>query len=144
MRELKFRVWNNSDRKMLFNVSILQEAPESEYGTLVKNKITGVVGIERSHIMQYTGIKDKNNKEIYEGDIIDVRIPEDYGGTEDEEGRSQFLCRQKVEWSKTGGYFSDEDTGEYRPLLGSEEIEIEIRGNIYQNPELLEDDRAAF
>lgn len=64
MRELKFRVWNNSDRKMLFNVSILQEAPESEYGTLVKNKITGVVGIERSHIMQYTGIKDKNNKEI--------------------------------------------------------------------------------
>lgn len=82
--------------------------------------------------VQFTGILDKNDKEVYEDDVVDVKMAEDYGG---EDGN--LLCRQVVKWSKNGGYFSDEDTGEYCPCLGSEELEIEVVGDIHQNPELM-------
>lgn len=130
MRELKFRAWNNGDRKMLFNVSILQEAPESEYGSLVKNKITGVVGIERSHIMQYTGPKDKKGKEIYEGDIL--------------EGGLEVVWVQICGGWKFNPSKNNTDISFMESVVNFPYDEVEIIGNIYENPELLEDDRPAF
>lgn len=89
-------------------------------------------------LMQYTGIKDKNKKEIYEGDVVEVRIPEEYGGDLDEDGKEQYLCRQEVKISKeSGGYYTIEDTGEYCPALGSDEVNVEVLGNVYENPKLL-------
>ena len=79
-------------------------------------------------LMQYTGVKDKNGKEIYEGDIVEI---EEYG---------------------TGKVVFDEGMFQYHPLIGKWEIEpgisclaiypvttaqVEVLGNIYENPELL-------
>lgn len=66
MREIKFRAWNKgyNDGK-ISDIFTLKKLQEKGIGYPVGNKDI--------KIMQYTGLKDKNNKEIYEGDIITNR-----------------------------------------------------------------------
>lgn len=79
-------------------------------------------------LMQYTGLKDKNGKEIYEGDVVKVMCDDD----------EESAVTQEVKWSKWGGYFCDEEmAGDYLPALGNPELTIEVIGNIYENPELI-------
>ncbi len=61
MREIKFRAWNRANNTM--NFFTLQEALFNSY----KKTPFGITNID---IMQYTGLKDKNDEEIYEGDIV--------------------------------------------------------------------------
>lgn len=75
----------------------------------------------------YTGSKDKNNKKIFEGDII---------ATWDEEG-TRFL--DSVGWDEDGLCWGVKSKGEYMITLSEiSDHEIEVIGNIYENPELLE------
>lgn len=78
---------------------------------------------------QYTGIKDKNGKEIYEGDIC----------ADHNEYNPQDLII--IEWRQgafTGRYHTNHSYISYIPCLASK-THIEIIGNIHENPELLED-----
>lgn len=79
------------------------------------------------HLMQYTGLKDKNGKEIYEGDIVA------------EKGHyvnSDRLVYQKIQWKEN---YSCWLRGEYQRLTPKniKTYQIEVVGNIYDNPELL-------
>lgn len=104
MREIKFRAWD-IDNKFLFDVY------EIHFGNNFYIKGLGQIFSRNFNLMQYTGLKDKNGKEIYEGDIIEYF---------DEQ-------IELVEWSK-----SDFWSG-----LGTFRIS-KVIGNIYENPELLE------
>lgn len=85
--------------------------------------------------MQYTGLKDKNGKEIYEGDII----------AEWEDGLEK-VERYQVKWHGEDGYpafdiepnhFEETNALSFYAQNG-EGYELEVIGNIYENPELLQ------
>jgi uncharacterized phage protein (TIGR01671 family) len=76
---------------------------------------TGEYPLSFLNLMQYTGLKDKNGVEIYEGDVIEYE-------------------EMEVE---TGGYYTETITVEYVAPMFSANEEGEVIGNIYQNPELI-------
>ena len=98
-------------------------------------------------IGQYTGLKDKNGKEIYEGDIVEwtffyERLGANMGVIEDDTiVKGIIRCRQ-------GGFVLEviendfEDAGYYSisALYTDTESDVEIIGNIYDNPELIKEE----
>jgi len=82
-------------------------------------------------LMQYTGLKDKNGVEIYEKDVVSY--------SEHYIGDHRYSAGRGVVEFDNGSFFINES--EFSPELCREEIEnehIEIIGNIYENPELVD------
>jgi uncharacterized phage protein (TIGR01671 family) len=76
---------------------------------------------EDAKLMQYTGLKDKNGKEIYEGDVVVC----------------QHFNASEVKYDNIYAQFMAEDISFYDAEMTYEDIEWEVIGNIYENPELL-------
>ena len=111
MREIKFRAWDKINKNMIYDRTGTIDQTFFAYNDLPK-------GWE---LMQYTGLKDKNGKEIYEGDICKIE---------------QLEGLHKVVWSGIGFWFKRCDDGE---LFAPRSYLIEIIGNVYENPEVLND-----
>lgn len=121
-REIKFRAWNSKNKWMdagpfwVDNDGGIYETPQNRYDT----PHTEIESTKDLVLMQYTGLKDKNGTEIYEGDIC--KAPHDFGP-------AGFVERTfTVRWHNELGY-----QWNYWDL-----VNIEVIGNIYENPELLE------
>lgn len=115
MREIKFRAWDKKDKGMVsvYNLHFYQK-----YVGVLDRERTGnidVYPIKEFNIMQYTGLKDKNGKEIYEGDIVRWHKFND----------EQFSVKE-IKWFAEDGNW----------IIGQTE-RMEVIGNIYSNPELL-------
>ena len=115
MRVLKFRAWHAEAKDMVFFG--LGEDHFKAYS--LEEDINYTLDLEHGHpVMQYTGLNDKNGKEIYEGDILEYS------------GDSKVYEKIKVvEWIDKSAFIG---------FLIARNIEYEIIGNIYANPELLE------
>jgi len=114
-RDIKFRVWDKSKQKMYQPDGVfsdLAEADEGEQWAFIVN----TPHPDDCELMQYTGLKDKNGKEIYEGDIIEHRL----------HGRIGAVVYDPPEFCVGNQFRLLED--EYH----------EVIGNIYENPELQE------
>lgn len=115
MREIKFRAWDKN-HKIMYPFELI-ELPYSENVNL-DGQFDGL--IERGYVfMQYTGLHDKNGKNIYEGDIV----------------KGNYLkCIGVVKYSEKFCRFQIDDWATITPS----DI-YEVIGNIYENPELLND-----
>ena len=125
MRLLKFRVWDKELNKF--------DSPNVHH--LIKNNailsiglnldIQKICGDGRFVIQQFTGLKDKNGVEIYEGDIVKA--------TSDQYENENFVG--KVIFDE-GCFLTWINKNDIRGIWG--EDDIEVIGNIFENSELLE------
>ena len=108
-------------------------AKRNPYAKKLKKQIT--INIDENTIGQYTGLKDKNGKEIYEGDIIHIhhKFFEEFNYVlkwNEEDLRYYLYSIDEKNLNSIGGILEAH--------LGSMINEIEVIGNIYDNPDLLE------
>ena len=139
MREIKFRAWDKEDERMYqpcfaeiekdgsYNVWFNRCWGEGDNDTTNEKDYSG-----DAVLMQFTGLKDKNGKEIYEGDIVKCNAAP-YYETKD---FKKFKVSGKVVFDRSMS-FRIEDIDRHRCFYLNDCLDIEIIGNIYENPELL-------
>lgn len=139
MRTIKFRAWDKEYEKMTYfddedyeyNPPLVfrldqvfkKNSNYDDYEDFEYNDIT-----DKVEVMQYTGLHDKNGKEIYEEDIVFIK------------GDTELLdIKGKVEYSNGFAQYIITNTGdiinEAEPLGDYEDIEV--IGNVFENKELL-------
>lgn len=104
-REIKFRAWDKKDKLWVAGFNIPQSGINTEWGDKV--------------LMQFTGLKDKNGKEIYEGDIVKLKYGPPY----------------EVKYSQKDAMFILTTTNSVG--LGMDLVDKEIIGNVWENSDLL-------
>jgi uncharacterized phage protein (TIGR01671 family) len=128
MREIKFRAWFPENHWWLEN----HERMLYDFQDTIACEIFSFNDEDEGIIfMQYTGLKDKNGKEIYEGDIINVdnSEPEENG-----EYDQVTICKYEI----AGFTLEDSSGGHWSRQLYHQPYRLTVIGNIYENPELCE------
>ncbi|CAG6114410.1 phage protein [Streptococcus pneumoniae] len=132
----KFRVWDRARNEMNYKVMVGNCDTDDE------NWTCPIIWIEEEKdwlhfddyecIMQSTGLKDKNGKEIFEGDVVRMRNPRD---------RRQIGMFQVVRVANSPmlGLLCKKLTTEVFNLYEHMRNYYEVKGNIYENPEILEE-----
>lgn len=110
MREVKFRAWDASSKEMMYNFCYLSA------GNIFHHFINVDTSRIIANVMQYTGLKDRLGMQIYEGDLLLDYLGDISEAVIFEEGRFK--------------------TKSWKP---SEFRKLQVIGNIYEHPELMED-----
>lgn len=140
-REIKFRVWNNKTKKWqhggphcrpdLDGVNLFGET--IMFGYLLHG--VSINDYNECIPLQYTGLKDKNGKEIFEGDIVRTSlIPLHLWQVKF--GQHIVSVGDTPHQSTAFGFYFQSANGKYTEALNK--VVVDIIGNIFENPELIE------
>jgi uncharacterized phage protein (TIGR01671 family) len=136
MREIKFRAWDKKGRKMhchdaLRTLVIGHYMPDSEDDEFV--------------VMQFTGLLDKNGREIFEGDLlrrpVGSRPFDKFNFVVYEVFYHENDCADRhvgFQMNRTHYQGGLRGTSDFPDFLPKNTVQMEVIGNIYENPELLE------
>ena len=126
MRQIKFRAWDKKENCWVGGFCIHKSGAFSPFWNPEKKEPTWWTDKLRNSriiLMQFTGLHDKNGKEIWEGDIVRV---------------SPHNNSMKVIYDDHSAMFRTKGKGIPAPLVSWIGFDIEVVGNIYSNPELIE------
>lgn len=124
MREIRFRAWHKDARKMV-EISSIHFGYYRDINNIEgcwidvsggDRRVNKSARIEDLEMMQFTGMTDKNGKEIWESDIVKF-----------------YEMNAVIKYYKNGFYIDDGISSNW------DSEDVEVIGNIYENPELLED-----
>lgn len=123
----KFRAWDKFD-KVMRDVTLLdynQNFVGYSYPVFMKSTM-------HMELMRSTGLRDMNNREIFEGDVVQF---EDCSEMSD----SLYVNTGIIEWCHGGFHITNRDSVSMEDLLDGDVLEVKIIGNIFENKELLEE-----
>ena len=128
-RIIKFRAWDKKRKRML---DVVKLGFRLDYREEIDGPISGVTVMGDGHedllnfeLMQFTGLKDENGKEIYEGDLMTLKRP-------DREWDYKYL---KVCWNKSMFELQSKDGKYIMPIYPAGNYIV--IGNIYEDKDLL-------
>lgn len=124
----KYRMWNKITSRLHGVDGLYFDSEEVQYKDEVG--VLRFIKFENTILMQSTGLRDKNGKEIFEGDILGIDTDEE-------------VVNVNIFWNSKHALFMLESKKYNENNLLAELVEdnaypFEIVGNIYENPELLE------
>jgi uncharacterized phage protein (TIGR01671 family) len=122
MREIKFRAWDTNFNRMWKWVKTRLSLTVNN--KLLYSDIGDFINVKNLILMQYVGLKDRNGKEIYEGDIVEYLDVACDGGGDDEKHKIVIKNLETAFWFDMSFKY-----------VGKKECEV--IGNIYENPNLL-------
>lgn len=136
-REIKFRAWKRPTKTLAYGVyphgsyvcfPNSLPLPEDKQTPYSGDKQDGYFEARKCELMQFTGLHDKNGKEIYEGDIVTTNYPT----------VKNMADAWVVEFGHTGMY--QMAVGSFKQSIHElvyNDWKLEVIGNIHENPELL-------
>ena len=128
MREIKFRAKSTDDQKWVYGYYTLIKYSDGEAST-IRTKYGYLIMVDPETVGQYTGLKDSNGREIYEGDIV----------------YDPWGDKHIVIWDEESMMFTYDVNEWWMPYLWCRSFEADeldkpdVIGNVYDNPELLGD-----
>ena len=142
MKTIAFRAWDKKHKIMLPGTNIWNLCEDGEYGLVwyLGNRDYAPESFGDSEfleLMQFIGLTDKNGKAIYEGDIFEIEFDEKKILTKIifKDCKFQLALTNDKEWEDNDKEW--EDWEEERSNLENWITDLNVVGNIYENPELI-------
>lgn len=137
MREILFKAQSVDNGEWVFG--LLEE--DDHYNFYISfydiDRAKNLIKIKPETLSQFTGLKDKNGKEIFENDIVKVECLYDYDKRFNGNTIVKF-CLGRFEFVFDSNYFNDVEEAVYLTTNIMNNYSIEVIGNKFDNPEIVE------